>query len=58
MKTKMKDSKKPKKNPPKNMKQALEILDDQRLLILYLNFDVEATRRERDFYKKKADGKA
>ena len=54
MKTGMKDSK---KNPPKNMKQALEILDDQRLLILYLNFDVEATRRERDFWKKKAGGK-
>ncbi len=53
----MKESKKPKKNSPKNMKQALEILDDQRRLILYLNFDVEATKRERDYWRKKAGGK-
>ncbi len=57
MKTKMKDSKKPKKDLPKNMKQALEVLDDQRLLILYLNFDVEATKREREYWKYKAGGK-
>ncbi len=57
MKTKMKDSKKPKKNSPKNMKQVLEILDDQRLLILYLIFDVEATKREREYWKYKAGGK-
>jgi len=56
MKIGMKDSKKPKKNSPTNMKQALEILDDQRLLILYLNYDVEATRRERDYWKYKAGG--
>ena len=32
-------------------------LDEQRMALIYLNFDVEATRRERDFYKKKAEGK-
>ena len=61
MKTKMKDSKKPKKGSPKNMKQALadavDLLDEYRLSIVYLNFDVEATKRERDYWKYKAGGK-
>lgn len=54
----MNGSKQPKKTPtPKNLKDALEIIDDNRLLIKYLYFDVEATRRERDFWKKRAGGK-
>ena len=40
----------------KSMKTLYELLDEQRLALLYLNFDVEATRRERDFWKKKAGG--
>ena len=52
---------KPKKPKKMSTTERLEIaegvLDEQRVLILYLNFDVEATRRERDFYKKKAGGK-
>lgn len=57
----MNDSKNSKKESGKNLvdclKDAVAILDEQRLLILYLNFDVEATRREREYWKKKAGGK-
>lgn len=30
------------------------LFDEMRLAITYLKFDVEATRREREFWKKKA----
>ncbi len=40
-----------------NMKQALELLDEQRVALLYLKFDVEATRREWDYWRKQAEGK-
>ena len=40
----------------KSIKLLRELLDEQRVALLYLKFDVEATRRERDFYKKKCEG--
>lgn len=41
----------------KSMKLLRELLDEQRVALLYLKFDVEATRRERDYWIKKAGGK-
>lgn len=58
MKTSMHEPKKPRKmSAAERLKIAEEILNEQRVLIGYLNFDVEATRRERDFWKYKAGGK-
>ncbi len=51
------DTKKTKDGLLKSVKLLRELLDEQRVALLYLKFDVEATRRERDFYKKKAEGK-
>ena len=56
-KTMKDDIKKTKSSLLKSMKLLRELLDEQRMAIIYLNFDVEATRRERDFYKEKAEGK-
>ena len=57
----MSDSPKPKKpgkmNTAKRLEIAEEILDEQRVLIKYLKFDVEATTRERDYWKHRAEGK-
>jgi hypothetical protein len=36
------------------MKSIKGLLDEMRLSLIYLRFDVEATRRERDYFKKKA----
>ena len=41
----------------KSIELLRELLDEQRMAILYLQFDVEATRRERNFWRKKAGGK-
>ena len=41
----------------KSIKLLHELLDEQRVVLLYLKFDVEATRRERDYYKEKAEDK-
>ena len=41
----------------KSIKLLHELLDEQRVAILYLNFDVEATRRERDYWRKQVEGK-
>ena len=56
VKTGMSDSKKSKKlkKPEKKsvteqLADAVDLLDEYRLSIVYLNFDVEATRRERDY---------
>jgi hypothetical protein len=38
------------------MKSIKRLLDEMRLAAIYLRFDVEATRREREFWKKKAGG--
>ena len=55
------DTKKPEKSGKKsaadNLADAVDLLDEYRLHILYLKFDVEATRREREFWRKKAEGK-
>ncbi len=51
------DTKKTKSGLLKSMNLLRELLDEQRLALLYLKFDVEATRRERDFWRKKAEGK-
>ena len=40
-----------------NMRLLREQLEEQRLRMVYLEFDVECCRRERDYYKKIADGK-
>jgi len=40
----------------KRLEIAEELLDEQRVALLYLKFDVEATRREREYWKKKAGG--
>ena len=57
MMTTMSDSKKSKKDIAKNLAYMKQLLDEQRLLILYLNFDVEATRREREYWKKQVGDK-
>ena len=51
------DIKKTKSSLLKSIELLRELLDEQRMVILYLQFDVEATRRERDFWRKKAGGK-
>lgn len=40
------------KNLQKEIKEMKEVVDELRLIVKYLKFDVEATRRERDGYKK------
>ncbi len=47
------DTKKTKCDLLKNIELLRGFLDEQRLALLYLRFDVEATRRERDFLQKK-----
>lgn len=49
------DTKKTRSSLLKSMKLLRELLDEQRLAILYLKFDVEATRRERNYWRKKAE---
>lgn len=51
------DAKKTRNDLLKNVKLLHDLLDEQRVAILYLKFDVEATRRERDYWRKKAEGK-
>ena len=54
----MKDSiKKSKSDLLKDLKFQQEYIDEQRMAIVYLNFDIEATRRERDYWKKRAGSK-
>ena len=53
---KMKKSKKSKDDLLKDLKFLQGYVAEMKLALLYLNFDVEATRRERDYWKKKADG--
>lgn len=40
------------KNLSEELKNLKETLEEMRIKIKYLNFDLEATRRERDCYKK------
>lgn len=40
----------------KTKKELRRLLDEQRMALLYLKFDIEATCRERDYWKKKANG--
>ena len=54
---KMKKSKKSKDDLLKDLEFLRGYVAEMKLALLYLNFDVEATRRERDFYKKKCEGK-
>ena len=51
------DTEKTKSGLLKSIELLRELLDEQRMALLYLKFDVEATRRERDFWRKKAGGK-
>lgn len=51
------DTTQPRKNLLKSLKVLRDLLDEQRMVILYLRFDAEATRREREYWKKKAGGK-
>ena len=55
----MKDDiiKKTKSGLLKSIELLRELLDEQRMALLYLKFDVEATRRERDYWRKKAENK-
>ena len=57
MKTMKDNTEKTKKGLLKSIKLLHDLLDEQRIAILYLNFDVEATRRERDFWRKQVEGK-
>ena len=54
----MKDQSKPNSTLMKQLQQNVEslkrLLDEQRIAMAYLRFDVEATRRERDHWRKKA----
>ena len=51
------DTKKTKDDLLKSVKLLRGLLDEQRIALLYLRFDVEATRRERDRWRKQAEGK-
>ena len=51
------DTKLPRKRLLEILKVLRDFLDEQRMAIAYLRFDGEATRRERDFWKKEAGGK-
>lgn len=55
--TKMKEPKKSKSDLLKDLEFLRGYVDEMRLALVYLNFDVEATRRERDYYKKQAESK-
>ena len=57
VKTMKDDTKKTKSSLLKSIELLRELLDEQRLALLYLKFDVEATRRERDFWRKEAESK-
>lgn len=57
VKTMRDDIKKTKGDLQKSIKLLRELLDEQRMALLYLKFDVEATTRERDFWRKKVEGK-
>jgi len=39
------------------LKEIKETLDEQRIKITYLEFDLEATRRERDYFRKELEKK-
>lgn len=39
------------------LKEIKETMEDMRIMIKYLEFDVEATRREREYYKKLVEKK-
>ena len=39
------------------LKSMRRLFDEMRLTIVYLKFDVEATRRERNYFKQKAEGR-
>ena len=51
------DIKKTKSNLLKSIELLRELLDEQRMALLYLKFDVEATTRERNYWRKEAEGK-
>lgn len=51
------DAKNTKSSLLKSIELLRDLLDEQRVALLYLNFDVEATKRERDYWHKKAEGK-
>ncbi len=51
------DTKKTKNGLLKSIELLRELLDEQRLALLYLKFDVEATIRERNYWRKQAEGK-
>ena len=51
------DTEKTKSGLIKSIKLLHDLLDEQRMALLYLKFDVEASRRERDYWRKQAGGK-
>ncbi len=55
--TKMKEPKKSKSNLLKDLQFQQEYMEEQRFAIKYMEYDLECTRRERDFYKKKSENK-
>lgn len=57
VKTMKDDTKKSKSGLLKSIELLRDLLDEQRMAILYLRFDVEATRRERNYWRKKAESK-
>ncbi len=57
VKTMKDDTEKTKNSLMKSIKLLHDLLDEQRLALLYLQFDVEATRRERDYWRKQVEGK-
>ena len=52
VKTVKDNTKKTKDGLLKHIELLCDLLDEQRMIIGYLNFDTEATRRERDFLRK------
>ena len=53
--TKVEKSSKSKNDLLKDLKFLQEYVEEMKLALLYLNYDVEATRRERDHWRKRVE---
>ncbi len=57
VKTMKDNTKKTKSDLLKDLKFQQEYIEEQRFAIKYMGYDLECTRRERDYWKKKAENK-
>ena len=57
VKTMKDNTKKTKSDLLKDLKFLMECVEDRRFAMVYMVYDLECTRRERDYWKKKAENK-